>query len=739
MIATGARQEDLQLVTGQGRYTADHGAPALLHAYVIRSNHASGRIARLDLSAVAAAPGVRWVMTAHDVAALGGRDLPSVVSVPGQVVVTMPVLAKGDVQFVGQPIALVIAESAAAAQDAAELIDLEIIERPALVEPQDAASLGAPAVHPQAPDNISAVYQSGDEGAVAQAMARATHVSHLTVRSQRLIGAPMEPRAVLAEYDTATDRVRVTTPSQGVMGMTRALAAATGLPPERLDVRSPEVGGSFGLRAGPYSEQVALVLAALHLKAAVRWVGSRSEIMLSDWHGRAIALTGTIGLDAQGHILALHLDALVDLGAYNGYVSTLVGTRNLAATVGGVYKVPALALRSRLVFTNTVPTSAYRGAGRPDVAYAIEALIDHAAHTHGFDRIDLRRRNFIAPADFPYLSANGTRYDACAFERVLDRALALADHGGFEARRQASAQRGRLRGLGLACYIEATGAGAVPQDLVEGAFDESGQLVIHGVTGASGQGHATSFATIVEQELGLPAARVRYLAGQHDRRLLANGTEGSRTLYGAGSAVVDLCCKLRTQAQAVWEESGGQGPIDWTQWPAGRLDAAQLERLRAQGLAKSGVTFPNGCHIAEIEVDPRTGQTEVLSYVAVDDVGRVISPAQVHGQLQGGVVQGWGQAFGEQVCYDDQGQLLTGSFMDYALPHIGCMPALRSECIELPTTLNLLGVKGAGEAGCTGSVPAFYNAVMSILRRRGIVHLDMPFTPARLWAALHPE
>lgn len=738
MSATQSRQEDLRLITGQGRYTADHSAAGLLHAWVIRSPVACGQITHLDLSSVAAAPGVRWVMTAQDVSALGGRDLPSVVSLPDQVVVTMPVLARGEVQFVGQPIALVIAESAAQAQNAAERAVLDITERAALIDPHKALAPGAPLLHAQAPDNLSLVYQSGDGAAVTQALATAAHVSSLTVRSQRLIGAPMEPRAVIVDYDSALDRVRVTTPSQGVMGMTRALAAATGLSPEQLDVRSPEVGGSFGLRAGPYSEHAALVLAARHLKTAIRWVGSRSESMLSDWQGRAITLAGTMGLDAQGHIVALQLDALVDLGAYNGYVSTLVGTRNLAATAGGVYKVPALALRSRLVFTNTVPTSAYRGAGRPDVAYAIEALIEHAAHTHGFDPIDLRRRNFIAPADFPYVSANGTRYDACAFDRVLDRALALADHAGFEIRRQASAKRGRLRGLGLACYVEATGGGAVPQDLVEGAFDDTGHLVIYGVTGASGQGHATSFAALVEMELGLPAKRVCYLAGHHERRLLANGTEGSRTLYGAGSAVVDLCRTLRVKAQALWTEGGGQGPIDWLRWLP-TLDEGQLDRLKAQGLAQSGVTFPNGCHIAEIEIDARTGQTQVLSYIAVDDVGRVISPAQVHGQLQGGVVQGWGQVFGEHVHYDDQGQLLTGSFMDYALPHIGCMPALRSECIELPTTLNLVGAKGAGEAGCTGSVPALYNAVMSVLRPRGIVHLDLPFTPARLWAALNPE
>ena len=650
----------------------------------------------------------------------------------------MPVLAQGEVQFVGQPLAVVIAESTWAAQDAAELADIDIAAEAAVVSVEDALADQAAQLHAQAPGNLSLDYVSGDEAAVEAALQSAVHISRLRVHSQRLIGAPMEPRAVLAAPVPGTNSVRITTPSQGVMGMTRALALATGLPPERIEVVSEDVGGSFGLRAGPYSEHVVLALAALHLGRPVRWVGSRSEAMLSDWHGRAITLNGTLGLDAQGRILALRFDALMDLGAYNAFVSSLVGTRNLAATAGGVYRVPALALRSRLVFTNPVPTSAYRGAGRPDIAYAIEALIEHAAQEHGFDRIALRRTNFIAPQSFPYLSANCTTYDTLACERLLDRALDMIDASGFEQRRAQSLAQGRLRGLGLASYVEASGAGAVPQDVVDGSMTQDGHLEIHAVTGDSGQGHATSFAALVQQELGLPAERVRYLAGSHGRRLQANGTEGSRTLYGAGSAIVDLCRQLRAQAQALWLASGHSGDIQWLPW-LDQLHAEQRATLQAQGRAQSGSTFPNGCHAVELEINPQTGVTQILDYVAVDDMGRVISPQLVHGQLQGGVVQGWGQVFGEQACYDAQGQLLTGSFMDYTMPRLGCMPALRSELVELPTALNLVGAKGAGEAGCTGSLPALYSAVRDALRPRGIGHLDMPFTPARLWAALHPE
>lgn len=733
-----ARQEDRHLLRGQGRFTADLQEPGMLHACVIRSTQARGRITRLDLSAVQAAPGVRCVVTAHELAGWGARDLPCVVSLPGQHTAPMPVLARHEVQFVGQPVAVVLAESAWAAEDAAELVELDIEPQPVVASVAQALTPDAPVLHAQVPGNVSLDFHSGDAQAVERALAAAPHVSRLTVRSQRLIGVPMEPRAVLARYDAQADRVHLTTPSQGVGGMVRFMAAATGLAPEQIEVHSHDVGGSFGLRAGPYSEHVVLALAARQLRCPIRWVASRSETMLSDWHGRAITIEATIGLDARGHILALRFDNLVELGAYNAFVSTLVGTRNLAATASGVYHVPALAMRSRLVLTNTVPMSAYRGAGRPDIAYAIEALMDHAAHEHGFDRFELRRLNFIAPQAFPYVTANGITYDRCESARLLQQALELVDAGGFEHRRRQSAQRGRLRGLGLACYIEASGAGAVPQDVVQGGFSADGWLEIYGLTGASGQGHASSFASLVEQELGWPAERVRYLAGSHGRRLLANGTEGSRTLYGAGSAIVDLCRQLRQQAQVLRQQRGLPEPPDAQACLSG-LSAEQLVLLQAEGRAQSGPTFPNGCHAVELEIDPRTGQTHVLDYVAVDDVGRAVSPMLIHGQLQGGVVQGWGQAFGEQAIYDAQGQLLTGSFMDYVMPRLGCMPALRSVLVELPTTLNLVGAKGAGEAGCTGSLPAFHNAVLHALRPLGITQADMPFTPARLWALLQPQ
>ena len=757
-----ARAEDHRLITGQGQFTADYQYPGMLHMHVIRSMHAHARIQRMDLSAVSSAPGVRWVMTAQDIDAHGGQDLPNAVAVKdrhgeAQRVARMPVLARDSVRFVGQPIAMVIADSALQAQDAADLADIEFEVLDAVSTMDAALKPGAPVLHEASPDNVSAEFEAGDAAAVEAAFAKARYVSTVRVNSQRLIPAPMEPRAVLAVYDEATDRTRVHTPTQGILGMLGFMSQSTGLPPEKLEILTQDVGGSFGIRGGSFSEHVGVAIAARVLKRPVRWVGSRSEVFVSDWHGRGLSLEGSVALDAEGRLLAIRFHDQVDLGAYNAYMSTFIGTRNLSITMGGVYKVPALYMRSDLIYTNAVPVSAYRGAGRPDIAYAIERLIDYAAHEHGFDPIALRRKNFIAPDEFPYKTANGTVYDTCEFERVLDRALALSDYAGFSIRRDEARQRGKLRGIGLASYLEASGAGGAPKDQVQGEFDEAGVLHVYGVTGASGQGHETSFARIIETELGIAPDRVSYRAGDPQRSLIGNGTGGSRTLYGAGSAIKDMCQRIRLQAQtvlaALWQCDMADIRFDNGAWlragnPASSIDFASLwtqlstqqrQAFNCMGEAQSGSTFPNGCHVAEIEIDPKTGITEVVSYWAVDDLGVVISPQLVRGQVHGGVVQGWGQAFCEQVVYDEQGQLLSGSFTDYAMPRLGCMPMIRNETVQVDTQLNLLGSKGVGESGCSGSLPALANAMMDALRPYGVSAMDMPFTAAKVWAALQDQ
>jgi len=766
-----ARQEDLRLVTGTGRYAADWIYPGMLHAFVIRSQVAHARISKTDFSAVREAPGVVAVLTASDVAEAGFGSLPNAVTNKArdgspQKQVLMPVLATDRVLFAGQPIAMVIASTARAAQDAAELALVDLEALPAVAHVGDALAPGAPQLHPDVPGNLSLRFEAGDAEAVEKAFAVARFVSKLRVESQRLIPSPMEPRAVVAIHDPGSQKTRLHAPNQGMVGMLNYLVAITKWPAESIEVLAQDVGGSFGIRSGAFSEHVLVMLAARKLGKPVRWVGSRSEVFLSDFHGRALALSGAIAMDEQGRFLAIRFDDEVDLGAYNCYFSTHIGTRNLSITMGGVYKVPALAMRSDLVFTNTVPISAYRGAGRPDIAYAIERLVDHAAHEHGFDPVALRRLNFIDREAFPYTTANGTVYDSGDFEQVLDRALELADYSGFRARQQASAAQGKLRGIGLAFYLEASGPGGAPKDQVEGSFSADGYMTVYAVTGASGQGHETSFAQIIESELGWPAARVRYRAGDPAHHLIGNSTGGSRTLYGAGSAIKAMCAawigKLKPEAAqrlglSTDDISFVNGGFHKTSslskaLPSDPAAAASLSvetlidaliaegragELGVIGEATSGSTFPNGCHCAEVEIDPDTGMTALLHYIAVDDLGKVISPQLVQGQVHGGVVQGWGQAFCEHAIYDrGSAQLLSGSYMDYAMPRAGCLSSIRNDTINVPTRLNLLGSKGVGESGCSGSLPALANAVIDALRPLGVSSMDMPFTAAKVWAAI---
>jgi len=756
-----ARKEDFHLVTGGGRFTADWNLPGQLYAHFVRSDRAHARIASIDWSAVREAPGVVAVLTARDVAEAGFGAIPTGAPLTGtdgqpQRKAAMPLLAEDVVRFVGQPIAVVVARSAAQARDAAEQAAIDYEELPAVASVAAAMRPGAPQLHEVAPGNLSLEFGSGDAAAVDAAFAKAAHVTTLRVHSQRLVGSPMEPRACLVVHDEARGKTVVHTPTQGMLGMLGTLAAVTGWPAEHIEVVAQDVGGSFGLRSGTASEQSVLMLAARKLGHPVKWVASRSELFVGEWHGRALTLEGSVALDAEGRILAIRFDDLVDLGAYNCYWAGFIGTRNLSVTMGGVYRVPALHMRSRLFFTNTVPVNAYRGAGRPDIAYAIERLVDQAAAEHGFDPVELRRRNYVPKDAFPYTTANGTVYDCGDFEGVLDKALALSDYAGFAARRDEAERRGRLRGIGLASYLEASGGGSAPKDQVACEFGADGRITLYGVTGPSGQGHETSFAQIVADGLGLPADAIGYRASDPAHALVGSGTGGSRSLYGAGSAfknlvpvIVERALPHAAQALGVdvaaveyrdgaYRVAGGAGDARIALPElARRLAGPTPHPLDCGAESVSGATFPNGCHVAEVEIDPETGVTEVVAYTAVDDLGNVISPQLVQGQVHGGVVQGMGQAFGEQAIYDEEsGQLLTGSFTDYAMPRAGCIENIRTDYHSVPTALNALGAKGVGESGCSGSLPALANAMMSALRPRGVPPMDMPFTPAKVWSAL---
>jgi len=785
MTARLLRHEDLRLITGRGRFTADVDLPGQLHAAMVRSDRAHARIRSIDVDPAARADGVVAILTAADVAAAGFRPLPTGASIKGPAgerhrTAPMPVLAHDRVRFVGQPIAMVIARSALQARDAAEQVVVDYEELPVAASVRAALAADAVQLHDDAPGNVALTYEDGDRDAVDRAFAGAAMTSTLRIRSQRLVGSPLELRACVAAHDPARDVTVVYTPTQGMLGMRSSLHAVTGWPTESIEVVAQDVGGSFGIRGGTFSEQVLAMLAARRLGHPVKWVATRSELFVGEWHGRALDLQGSVALDAQGNILALRFEHEADLGAYSCYWSSLIGTRNLAVTMGGVYRVPALHMRSRLVYTNTVPVSAYRGAGRPDIAFIIERLIDHAAAEHGIDRVALRCRNFVPRDAFPYRTANGTVYDCGDFEGVMRHALQLANYDGFPARRREAVARGRLRGIGFACYLEASGGGAAPSDQVAGRFGADGRLTLFAMTGPSGQGHETSFAQIVADGLGIPLDHIAYRASDPSSGLVGNGTGGSRSLLGAGSAFKKLVPAIVEQARrhaaavlgvepvslcfadgrffrgAGAETAAGAGAAGGTEEAAGAeagqsIGLVELARqlatpgaiahpLDCTADSVAGVTFPNGCHVAEIEIDPDTGTTTVESYVAVDDLGNIVSPPLVRGQVHGGVVQGAGQAFGEAAIYDpDTGQLLSGTFTDYTMPRAGLIRTIVSESHPVPTGLNALGAKGVGESGCSGSLPALGNAMADVLRGNGLVPdtpLDMPYTPARVWQAI---
>jgi carbon-monoxide dehydrogenase large subunit len=751
------RREDLRLVSGEGRYTSDWNLPGQLHAAVLRADRAHAEIVRLDAGRALAHPGVKAVLTGEDARAAGFKSLPNIVAYPGKDGQQIkkpffPVLAMGRVRYVGESVAMVVADTAEIAEDARELIEIEYRDLPAVAGFDAAVAPGAPQLHADVPGNLAFEYESGDAQAVAAAFAGAAHASRLTMDSQRLVGNMMEPRACLVAFDAGSERYTFHVPLQGVGGMRGNLAVVSGVPQDRIAIATQDVGGSFGVRGSAYAEYFVAMIAAKKLGRPVKWVGSRGESFMSDYHGRALSLTGEIALDADGKILAIRFDDRADLGAYGGNFGAFIATRNLTVTIGGVYRVPALYARTRLAYSNTAPVSAYRGAGRPDIAYAIERLVDHAAYEHGFDPIALRRKNLIPSDAMPYKTANAGTYDSGDFEGVMDDALERADWRGFPKRRAAAQRAGKLRGIGIATYLEAGGGGAAPKDQVAVKFDTKGAMTLFAVTHSSGQGHETTFPQIVATALGIDPAHIRFQPTPPAADLVGNGTGGSRGVLGTGSAFRVLGEKLielaRPHAAARLKSDPARLRYAKGKFHAGSRSVGFVELARALAGPQPhpldttaegtyGTSYPNGCHIAEVEIDPDTGVASIERYTAVDDLGNVINHALVEGQVQGGVVQGAGQVFGEQAVYDsDNGQLLTGSFMDYVMPRAGLLRDIDVHDHPVPTPTNALGAKGVGESGCSGSLPALVNATVDALRPLGIRHLDMPFTPARLWAAI---
>lgn len=761
MTTRTLRREDARLLTGRGRYTADWNLPGQLHAYVLRADRAHAEILSIDVQAAAAREGVHLVLTGEDLAAAGWTTLPGGVAYEGVGGQKMkkpdwPVLARGKVHYVGQPVALVVADTPALAQDATEDITIAYRELPAVVGFDAAVRAGSAQLHTEVPGNLAFEYDTGDRAAVDAAFRNAPLRTRLTVVSQRLVGNPIEPRAFLAEWEADSGVFTVYTPTQGLNVMRGFLSAVTGLPAEKLRVVTHDIGGSFGIRSFSYPEHIAVMLAAQKLRRPVKWVAMRSEVFLSDNQGRGLSLTGELALDRDGRFLALRFDDTADIGAYATPFGAQIGTRNITLTMGGVYRIPALYAHTRVAYSNATPVSAYRGAGRPDTAYAVERLVDQAAAEHGFDPIELRRKNFVPPEAMPYKTANGTTYDCGEFEAVMDKAMRLADWKGFPARLLQSQRAGKLRGMGIATFLEISAAGIAPKDQVSARFDHEGKLHLYTVAQSTGQGHESAFARIVADGLGVAdALREAHIAvheGDPAVAIAGNGTGGSRSLYGAGSAFKLLGPQLIEAAKphaakALRADPGtvsyGDGAFHAADRRIGFFELARTlaaltpHPMNCSAEGSFGATFPNGCHVAEVEIEPDTGVVDIVAYTTVDDVGFAVDHTSIEGQVHGGVLQGIGQVLGEHAVYDESGQLLTASFLDYPMPRADSMRGIQCAEHNVPTQTNPLGAKGVGESGTSGALPATMNAILSAVRPLGIAHLDMPVTPDRLWHALH--
>ena len=749
--APAMRVEDERLVTGRGTFAADWNLPGQLYAHFVRADRAYAEIVSIDFSAAAKHRGVKRVYTGADAVRAGYTKYLLLLTYPGRggqhiIKPPRPMLPVQRVRHVGEAVAMVVADTAAAAQDAADLIQVEYRDLPAVVSAEAALAPGAPLLHEEAPGNLAFDYESGSEEAAAAAIAQAAHVTRTKLKVTRVAPNPMEPRACVVRYDPQEATYHVHVCIQGINMMRKQLSAITDVPEDKIVVHARDVGGSFGQHSAAYPEYTIQMLAAKELGRPVKWTSTRSEAMASDSHGRANVVEGELALDPGGRFLGLRLNWVADMGAYLTATGSASHTRNPSICMTGVYRIPALYGRFRLAFTNTVPVAAYRGAGRPDIAYVIERLVNQAAAELRIDPAELRRRNLIPPEAFPYKTPTGSTYEASDLPAVLARAVKVADWKGFAGRRRKSEKAGKLRGLGIATVIEATGAGLFPKDTVEMALTTGGDVEVFTVSHSQGQGHETTFGMVVADTLGVPLERVHLRQGV--KVLFGNHTGGSRSTAGAGSVCKIAAQKLIEQGKSFAAEQMEVEPsqVDYARGVFSargskrKLSLQQLAKVKpfsVVGEASVGSTFPNGCHITEVEIDPETGVAQVVAYNAVDDCGNVINHAIVEGQVHGAVVQGVGQILREEVVYDrDNGQLLTGSFMDYCMPRAGLIPGIRMQDSPVPSKSNVLGAKGVGESGCTASMPSVANAIMDALRPLGVKHLDMPMTPARVWRAI---
>jgi aerobic carbon-monoxide dehydrogenase large subunit len=761
------RLEDPRLVQGLGRYSDDVSLPREARAVLVRSPHAHARIRRIDAAAALAAPGVLAVLTAADLVADGIGNLPTdrgrkrrdgTPAFP----TPRPALARDRVRHVGDPVALVVAETHVQALDAAETVAVDYEPLPAVTRADAALQPGAPLVWDEVPDNVAFVAEAGQPDAVARAFAAAARVAKVDFVVSRVAAAPLEPRAAVGEYDRRSGRYTLHTGIQAPHGTRTLVADILRVPQAQVRVVTGDVGGSFGMRSGIYPEMVLVLWAARRLGRPVKWTSDRREGFVTDEHGRDNLSTAELALDADGAFLALRVAINLNVGAYLTQRSAGPGTNNIGG-VAGVYVTPAIHHRTTGVFTNTTPTGPYRGAGRPEATYAIERVIDVAARELGMDPIALRRKNLIPPSSMPFKTGLVFTYDSGDFGRGMDLALSLADAAGFEKRRAEARARGRLRGLGLANAIEVAGGPytSVNPDTAEIRVNPDGSVSVFTGSTSMGQGNETAFAQIVSERLGVPPARIQVLWGDSDALGAGRGNGGSGALTVGGSAVVRASEKIVERGRRIAARMLEAAPED-VQLRDGRFMVAGTDRgvtfaevartayqprqlpagmepgfSETAAFTPPAVTFPNGCQVCEVEIDPETGLVRIVRHVVVDDVGRMVNPMLVKGQIHGGVVQGLGQALFEELVYDaESGQLMAGSFMDYAMPRADDLPLFEVDSHEVPTQMNPLGAKGVGEAGTVGALPALVNAVNDALAPLGVRHLDMPMTPQRVWQAI---
>jgi carbon-monoxide dehydrogenase large subunit len=755
------RTEDIRFVTGHGRYTDDLHFPNETFACFVRSPHAHARIISIDIEAAATAPGVVGVLTHSDVEAFGAKPMPCLAPLPSRdgshpKASPKPLLAREKVTFAGEAVAMVIAETYAQAKDAAELVNVDY-------EPLDAAGTleaasSGPQIWESAPDNIVFDWAAGNAEACDKALAEAAHVVSLETVQNRVCANPMETRNAIGLYDLEHDRFTLHTGSQGAGGVRERVCHVLNFPPQKLRVTTPDVGGGFGMKGFIYPEQPLVLIAAKKLGRPVRWSAERIESFLADDHGRDMRMKGELALDANGKILALRITGEANMGGYLSQYAPFIATLAGGRIFGGLYRIPHLYAAVKGYFSNSAPVDAYRGAGRPEAAYLIERLMDAAAVKTGLDRIEIRKRNLPTPEELPVKNWFGMEFDSGNFPFMLEEAARIADVEGFAARKRVSESEGRRRGIGLAYYVEITAAtGGEPARI---RFGDNGDVEAYVATQSTGQGHETAFAQLVAERLGVSFESVVVKQGDTDW-VNGFGTGGSRSLNMAGGALEiasDAVIRKGKEAAAHVLQAGGAA-VDFAVSDGAGLFRVQgsdraisvpelaltLKREKLAGFENgldsdgqyhgTASTFPNGCHICEVEIDADTGKTDVVSYHVLDDFGRVINPMLVKGQVHGGVAQGLGQALMENCVYDaSSGQILTASFTDYAMPRAVDLPDMHFEYREFPCATHPLGAKGCGEAGTVGALPAVMSAVADAL---GVVHIDMPATPERIWRAMH--